>query len=100
MKFDEAVYAKVKEIPRGRVTTYKEVARAIGKERAYRAVGNALNKNPRPIKVPCHRVVKSNLNIGGFSTGIKEKKKLLKKEGVKFVGDRVRPGSLFRFCRS
>ena len=100
MEFEEAVYAKVKEIPRGRVTTYKEVAVAIGRDKSYRAVGNALNKNPSPIKVPCHRVVKSDLSIGGFSKGREEKKKLLKKEGVKFVGDRVRSDFLFRFCRS
>jgi methylated-DNA-[protein]-cysteine S-methyltransferase len=99
-RFDEAVYARVKEIPRGRVTTYKEVARAVGSERAYRAAGNALSRNPHPVKVPCHRVVKSDRSIGGFSKGAGEKKKLLKKEGVKFDGDRVRPDFLFRFYRS
>jgi methylated-DNA-[protein]-cysteine S-methyltransferase len=99
MRFDEAVYAKVKEIPRGRVTTYKEVAMAIGKAGAYRAVGNALNKNPRPIEVPCHRVVKSDLGLGGFSKGAKAKKKLLLEEGINFDDNNVRPEFLFRFCR-
>jgi methylated-DNA-[protein]-cysteine S-methyltransferase len=100
MRFEEAVYAKVKEIPRGRVATYKEVAIAIGRGKSYRAVGNTLNRNPHPITVPCHRVVKSDLSIGGFSKGTKEKKKLLAEEGVKFGGNRVRPEFLFRFCRS
>jgi methylated-DNA-[protein]-cysteine S-methyltransferase len=100
MKFEDAVYAKVKEIPAGKVATYKEVATAIGKNRAYRAVGNALNRNPHPIKVPCHRVIRSDLKIGGFSKGLKEKKKLLKKEGIKFDGNKIRPEFLFRFCRS
>ncbi len=100
MRFEEAVHVKVREIPRGRVTTYKEVAIAIGKGKSFRAVGNALNRNPHPVKVPCHRVVKSDLTIGGFSKGKEEKKKLLKKEGVKFDGNKVRPEFLFRFCRS
>jgi len=100
MKFDEAVYAKTMEIPRGRVTTYKEVAMAIGKPGASRAVGNALNRNPNLIKVPCHRVVKSDLNIGGFARGKEVKKKILKKEGIKFNSDSVRPEFLFKFYRS
>ena len=100
MKFDTAVYEKVKKVPEGRVTTYQEVAIAIGKAGAYRAVGNALNRNPHPIKVPCHRVVKSDLGIGGFARGKKEKKKILKKEGVKFDGEKARPEFLFRFYQS
>jgi len=100
MKFNDAVYAKIKEIPMGKVTTYKEVAVAIGKPGASRAVGNALNRNPNPIKVPCHRVVRSDRSIGGFSKGADEKKRLLKKESVKFDGNKVRPEYMFRFYRS
>ncbi|MBU2560224.1 MGMT family protein [archaeon] len=100
MKFNDAVYAKIKEIPMGKVTTYKEVAVAIGKPGASRAVGNALNRNPNPIKVPCHRVGRSDLDIGGFSKGADEKKRLLKKESVKFDGNKVRPEYMFRFYRS
>ncbi len=100
MRFEELVYAKVKEIPRGSVTTYREVAIAIGRGRSYRAVGNALNKNPHPITVPCHRVVRSDFTIGGFSKGAEEKKRLLSGEGVKFVGGRVRSEYMFRFYRS
>lgn len=99
MKFKDSVYSKVKEIPYGRVSTYGEVASAIGKRKACRAVGNALNKNPHPIIVPCHRVVKSDLSIGGFSKGAGEKKRLLTEEGIKFDGGRIRPKFLFRFYR-
>ena len=99
MSFDEAVYAKTKEIPLGKVTTYKEIAMAIGISEASRAVGNALNRNSNPIKVPCHRVIKSDLSLGGFAKGSKTKKELLKEERVKFDGDKVRPEFLFRFCQ-
>ena len=77
--FAEKVYAVVKKIPKGKVLTYKEVARRIGKPKAYRAVGNALNKNTNP-KVPCHRVIRSDGDIGGFARGTKKKKEILKKE--------------------
>jgi len=80
-KFQEKVYNVVKKIPKGQVLTYKEVARRMGSPRAYRAVGKALHKNPFK-EVPCHRVIKSNGEIGGFARGTKVKIKLLKKEGL------------------
>ena len=69
---------------KGSVKTYSQVASAIGKPRAIRAVANAIGKNPYPIKIPCHRVIKSNGSLGGYSAkgGIKMKRKLLKKEGI------------------
>lgn len=81
MNFAEKVYKMVKKIPRGKVLTYKEVARRVGSQRAWRAVGNILNKNRDP-KIPCHRVIKSDGKIGGYKNGIKKKTSLLKKEGV------------------
>ena len=71
------------KIPKGKVKTYKEVAIAINKPKAARAVANACGKNPYAPKVPCHRVISSDGSLGGFSApgGIKAKKKLLKKEG-------------------
>jgi len=84
--FSEKILWLVKKIPRGRVTTYKELARAAGSPRAARAVGNALNKNPRPVAVPCHRVVLSNGGVGGYSRGFKEKTRLLESEGVRTSG--------------
>ena len=80
MTFKEKVYSVVKTIPRGKVLTYKEVARRVGSARAYRAVGNVLNKNVDP-KVPCHRVIRSDGKIGGYRGGNTSKVKILKMEG-------------------
>ncbi|MFW6130430.1 MAG: MGMT family protein [Atribacterota bacterium] len=81
-KFQKQVYSTVKKIPRGKAMSYKQVARAIGKPRAYRAVGNALNRN-KDLQIPCHRVICSNGSIGGYNKGSQKKIKLLIKEGVK-----------------
>tara|TARA_B110000971_G_C19894462_1_gene446973 strand:- start:717 stop:944 length:228 start_codon:yes stop_codon:yes gene_type:complete len=72
------------QIPRGKVKTYSEVAKAIGKPLAVRAVANAIGRNPYPTKIPCHRVIRSDGSLGGYSGkgGIKTKKILLKKEGI------------------
>ena len=80
--FKEKVYAVVAKIPRGRTMTYAEVARRAGSPRAYRAVGNIMNKNPDTKKVPCHRVVRSDGTPGGYASGAKMKIALLKKEGA------------------
>ncbi|MBI5046261.1 MGMT family protein [Candidatus Micrarchaeota archaeon] len=83
--FEQKVYDACAKIPKGKVSTYSEIARAIGRPNATRAVGNALNKNPfPPDKVPCHRVVKNDGSIGGFAHGPKNKIKLLKSEGIEF----------------
>lgn len=79
MDFKENVLKIVKQIPKGSVLTYKDVARRAGKARAYRAVGNILNKNHNP-EIPCHRVIKSNGETGGYNRGAKKKITLLKKE--------------------
>ncbi|MBI2452788.1 MAG: MGMT family protein [Parcubacteria group bacterium] len=79
--FQGKVYRVVKAIPRGRVLTYKEVARLIGRPRAWRAVGNALNRNA-DFRVPCHRVVRSDGEFGGYRLGARKKHALLKGEGV------------------
>jgi methylated-DNA-[protein]-cysteine S-methyltransferase len=81
-QFEEKCYMILKKVPKGKVTTYKEIANALG-TKAYRAVGNAMNKNPYAPKVPCHRVVNSDGRIGGFAFGVKKKIKMLKAEGVK-----------------
>lgn len=79
--FQAKVFAVVKEIPKGKTLTYKQVAKLIGNPKSYRAVGNALNKNCDP-DVPCHRVIRSDGNIGGFNRGTDEKIKILKNEGA------------------
>ena len=80
-EFQKKVYRVVKKIPKGKVMTYKQVARALGKPRAYRAVGNVLNKNI-DLKIPCHRVIRSDGSVGGYRQGIKKKIELLRKEGL------------------
>jgi methylated-DNA-[protein]-cysteine S-methyltransferase len=81
--FEKSVYKACSKIPKGRVSTYKEIAIAIKNPTSSRAVGNALNKNPFSPKVPCHRVIKSDSTIGGFAGGTKNKIKIIEKEGIK-----------------
>lgn len=88
--FSDRVYEIVEKIPKGDVMTYKQVAQKLG-SKAYRAVGQALAKNPYAPRVPRHRVVKSDYSLGGFN-GSQEngkKKMLLKSEGVKIVNNRL-----------
>ncbi len=89
LSFAEQVYKYCTLIPRGRVSTYHEIAKALNKSGASRAVGNALNKNPYAPKVPCHRVIRTNGEVGGFANGSANKIKLLKKEGVKIVAGKI-----------
>ena len=83
-KFQLKVWTYLKKIPRGSVKTYSQVAKSIGKPLAVRAVANAIGKNPYAPRVPCHRVIRSDGSLGGYSGkgGIKTKKLLLKKEGI------------------
>lgn len=84
-KFYQKVWLAVMEIPFGEIRSYKWVAKKIRKKNSVRAVGNALNKNPFSPTIPCHRVIRSDFTIGGFSKGIRNKVKLLRREGVKVV---------------
>jgi len=79
--FKEKVLKIASKIPKGKTLTYKKVAKLSGNKKAYRAVGNILNKNCDP-KIPCHRVIRSDGKIGGYNRGEKEKIKILKKEGA------------------
>ena len=81
MNFNDRCYQILKKVPSGKITTYKEIARAL-KSKAYRAVGNAMNKNPYAPNIPCHRVIKNTGEVGGFASGAKKKIQMLKKEGV------------------
>ncbi len=78
--FREAVYAVVRKIPKGEVMTYKMVAALAGRPKAYRAVGNLLNKNYDE-RIPCHRVVRSDGKTGGYNRGAIKKQMILKQEG-------------------
>ncbi len=86
--FSDLVFAACSRIKRGRVSTYTDIARAIGKPGASRAVGNALNRNRSP-KVPCHRVVRSDGSVGGFAHGTRKKEEMLRAEGVRIEDGRV-----------
>ena len=89
-EFQQQVYDQCSKIPKGRISTYKEIAHALGKTGfAYRAVGMALNKNPFAPQVPCHRVVASNGSLGGFAFGDQKKITMLEKEGVIIEGNKV-----------
>ena len=79
--FSKKVWAQTRLIPYGEVRSYKWVAQKIG-SKGFRAVGKALGNNPFPIIVPCHRVIKEDGELGGFSSGLRIKRKLLKIEGV------------------
>ena len=79
--FNERCYEILCTVPRGKVTTYKAIAQALG-TKAFRAVGNAMNKNPDAPIVPCHRVVGSNGKLVGYAFGLKKKRALLQSEGV------------------
>ena len=81
MRFSDSVYNVTKQIPRGKVSTYKALAEALG-TKGYRAVGQALHVNPYAPVVPCHRVVASDGSLGGFASGLKKKIRLLEQEGV------------------
>jgi len=79
----------MKRIPKGKVSTYREIAKFIGKPNAFRAVGNTCNKNPNAPRVPCHRVVKSDGRVGGYAFGEKKKILLLQNEGIKVKKGRI-----------
>tara|TARA_B100000686_G_scaffold83885_1_gene90662 strand:- start:54 stop:329 length:276 start_codon:yes stop_codon:yes gene_type:complete len=84
-EFQIEVWKELSKIPKGEVRTYKQIAKSIGKPKSSRAVANACAKNTYPIVIPCHRVIRSDGTIGGYSGqgGVKLKKELLKKEGVR-----------------
>lgn len=79
--FQKRVYEIVRKIPKGKILTYKTVAKLAGNPRAWRAVGNILNKN-QDSKIPCHRVIKTDDKVGGYKKGMAKKITLLKKEGL------------------
>ncbi len=105
LTFNERCYKLLRKVPKGKVTTYKAIAKKLN-TKAYRAVGNAMNKNPNAFplttskgrvggfgsvsgKTPCHRVINSNGELGGFAFGIKNKIKLLRQEGIEIKNNKI-----------
>ena len=76
-------------VPKGKITTYGELAKAVGLKNGQRAIGRIMNKNPFPVIVPCHRVVNSNGKIGGYAYGQDVKNKMLTKEGIEIQNGKI-----------
>jgi methylated-DNA-[protein]-cysteine S-methyltransferase len=89
-QFKDKVLTLVKQIPKGKITTYKIIANKLN-SKAYRAVGSILKNNEQPLKIPCHRVIKSNGSVGGYLGKINnnQKSKLLKKEGINIINNKI-----------
>jgi len=87
--FENKILALVKKIPKGKISTYKIIAIKLGNKNLARAIGNALSKNPHLFKIPCHRIVKSNGELGGYKLGLAKKKKILQDEGIKVKGNKI-----------
>jgi deoxyribonuclease V len=79
----------LQQIPKGRVTTYKALAKALGNEKLVRVIGRILSQNKEPDKYPCYKVVYSNGKLGGYSLGIKEKIRRLKKDGIEVKNNKI-----------
>lgn len=98
MKLEHKVYKKLLKVPKGKVTTYSELAKAVGLKNGQRAIGRIMNKNPFPVIVPCHRVILSSGKIGGYAWGEKIKTNMLSKEGVKIKkGKILDKNKIYRF---
>ncbi|RNJ77284.1 MAG: MGMT family protein [Nitrosopumilus sp. B06] len=89
MNLQQKIYKKLLDVPRGKVTTYGELARAVGLFNGQRVVGNIMNKNPYPVIIPCHRVVMSDGKIGGYAYGEHVKAKMLHDEGINIERGRI-----------
>jgi len=83
------VYKKLVQVPKGKVTTYGELAKAVGLKNGQRAIGRIMNKNPYPVIIPCHRVVNSNGKIGGYAYGDDIKNRMLTKEGIEIRNGKI-----------
>lgn len=96
---DRRVYKKLLKVPKGKVTTYGELAKAVGLKNGQRAIGKIMNKNPFPVIIPCHRVVKSDGKVGGYFYGQNVKTKMLSEEGIQIENGKVQgwEKSVFRF---
>ncbi len=87
--FEQRVLDLVKKVPRGKIATYQILALKLGKKSLCRAVGNALNKNSQLLKIPCHRVVRSDQKVGNYRLGLAKKIDLLQNEGIIIRGDKI-----------
>tara|TARA_Y100000590_G_scaffold180754_1_gene206016 strand:+ start:3663 stop:3962 length:300 start_codon:yes stop_codon:yes gene_type:complete len=98
LKIEEKIYRKLLQVPEGYVTTYGDLAKAINLKNGQRVVGQIMKKNPFPVIVPCHRVVKSDGTIGGYAYGNNRKKYMLSKEGIQIDNDKILDFKNNLFC--
>jgi methylated-DNA-[protein]-cysteine S-methyltransferase len=89
LNLEQKIYKKLLEVPKGQITTYGELAKAVGLKNGQRIIGKIMNKNPYPVIVPCHRVVMSTGKIGGYAYGEHVKIKLLNDEGIQIKNDKI-----------
>ncbi len=89
MIIEKKIYKKLLQVPSGRITTYAELSRSIGLEHGQRLIGQVMKKNLFPVIVPCHRVVRSNGDIGGYAFGVNIKKNMLSKEGICIKNNKI-----------
>ena len=99
MNLEQHVYKKLMNVPKGHVTTYGDLAKAVGLKNGQRIIGKIMNKNPYPVLVPCHRVVMSTGKIGGYAYGENVKMKMLSDEGIEITNGKIKSfdNKLFRF---
>jgi len=89
LNLDKKIYKKLLEVPKGKITTYGELAKAVGMKNGQRAVGKIMNKNPYPVIIPCHRVVKSDGKVGGYAYGEEIKSDMLTREGIQIKNGKI-----------
>lgn len=99
MNLEQKIYKKLLEVPKGQITTYGELSKAVGLKNGQRAVGKIMNKNPYPVIIPCHRVVMSTGKIGGYAYGEHVKAKMLNDEGIEIRDGKILDleNKLYRF---
>ena len=98
MTLSTKVYGQLLRVPEGKVTTYGDLAKAVGLENGQRVIGMIMKKNPFPVTVPCHRVVKSDGKIGGYVYGERVKSYMLLKEGIKIKDGKILDFAKEKFC--
>jgi len=89
LNLEHKIYKKLLEVPKGQITTYGELAKAVGLKNGQRIIGKIMNKNPYPVIIPCHRVVMSTGKIGGYAYGEHVKIKLLNDEGIQIKNGKI-----------
>jgi len=89
LNLEEKIYTKLLQVPKGKITTYGELAKAVGLKNGQRVVGKIMNKNPYPVIIPCHRVIMSTGKIGGYAFGENIKTKMLNDEGIQIKNGKI-----------